>query len=255
MSQRKPRTTRKTLRLVGYVRVSTDEQARRGVSLGAQRKRLKGYALGLGMDLVAIKSDEGKSGKIAPRKRPGLLEALEMIRKGEADGLLVLKLDRLSRTTRHVLDLVDECNRDRWRFISVDEQLDTGTAQGVLVVTILAALAQMERQQIGERTRFALDSIAREGRARSYRTPFGWHTAAGSDRVTAGDHNPLVKNAPEQRILKRIVRMYRQGDGVRRIAGALNASNTGNPRTGGEWKPSTLAALLRTVERRELVAA
>jgi DNA invertase Pin-like site-specific DNA recombinase len=64
MSRRKPRTTGKKLRLVGYVRVSTAEQARKGVSRGAQRKRLKGYALGIDADLVAIEADEGEVDEI-----------------------------------------------------------------------------------------------------------------------------------------------------------------------------------------------
>jgi DNA invertase Pin-like site-specific DNA recombinase len=75
---------------------------------------------------------------------------------------VVLKLDRLSRSTRDVLDLVGETGRDGWRLVSVSEHLDTATAAGRLVVTVLAALSQMEREQVAERTSFALDAIARE---------------------------------------------------------------------------------------------
>ena len=238
-------------RLVGYVRVSTDDQAREGVSLDAQRDRLAAYALAHGAELVAIESDEGLSGKMAPSVRPGLAAALELVRGGKADGLLVLKLDRLSRSTRDVLDLVDETRDSGWRLVSVSEHLDTGSAAGRLVVTVLAALSEMEREQVAERTSFALDAIAREGRARSYRIPFGWRTADGSDRQSKGDRRPLVKEKGEQRILGRMVKMRKRGFGVRRIAGALNRSRTLNPRTEGQWAPSTVAALLRTVDRRE----
>lgn len=73
------------------------------------------------------------------------------MKAGEADGLPVLKLDRLSRSTRDVLDLVDESRRQGWRLVSVSENLDTGTAAGRLVLTVLAALSEMERKQIGDR--------------------------------------------------------------------------------------------------------
>ena len=150
-------------RLVGYVRVSTDEQSREGVSLRAQRERIAAYCTSQAIELVGIQTDGGVSGRVVPSKRPGLTRALEIIRTGDAEGLVVLKLDRLSRSTRDVLNLVDETKRDGWRLVSVSEQLDTATAAGRLVVTILSALAEMEAEQVSERTRFALDSIAREG--------------------------------------------------------------------------------------------
>ena len=108
VTRSQPQHRESAMRLVGYVRVSTEEQATEGVSLDAQRERLKAYALAHGAELLAIESDEGVSRKVSPEKRPGLTTALTRVRAGEADGLLVLKLDRLSRTTRDVLDLVDE---------------------------------------------------------------------------------------------------------------------------------------------------
>ena len=83
-----------------------------------------------GAELVALESDEGISGRVSPGKRPGLAAALTRVRTGEAECLLVLKLDRLSRTTRAVLDLVDETGAQGWRLVSVSEHLDTGTAAG-----------------------------------------------------------------------------------------------------------------------------
>jgi DNA invertase Pin-like site-specific DNA recombinase len=251
MTRRSRRRTRKqVLRLVGYVRVSSDEQAERGVSLDAQRERLEWFCKAHDAQLVAVESDNGMSGKVAPSRRPGLEAALAAIRAGDADGLLVLKLDRLSRATRHVLDLVDECARDGWRLIAVNEHLDTATAAGRLVVTVLAALAQMEREQVAERTRFALDRIAREGRARSRRTPFGWRLPDESFEQRAGDRSKLVKNAVEQRILRRMLRLRSTGLGARRIARDLNGRGRINPRTGREWSPQLVQKLLDTVDRR-----
>jgi DNA invertase Pin-like site-specific DNA recombinase len=90
--------------------------------------------------LVAIETDNGASGSLAPSKRPGLARALARIRSGEADGLLALKLDRISRSTQDVLQLVDDSRRKGWRLVSVAEQLDTGSAAGRLVVTVLASI-------------------------------------------------------------------------------------------------------------------
>src|SRR5258705_5443621 len=81
------------LRLVGYARVSTEEQAREGVSLEAQRERLQAYCTAHGYELVGLESENGASGKITPAKRPRLAKALDRVQKGEADGILALKLD------------------------------------------------------------------------------------------------------------------------------------------------------------------
>jgi site-specific DNA recombinase len=171
--------------------VSTEDQAREGVSLEAQRERLAAYATAHGLELVGVEVDAGISGKVAPSQRPGLARVLELVRNDAADGVVVLKLDRLSRSTRDVLDLVDECGRAGWRLVSVSEHLDTATAAGRLVLTVLAALSQMEREQVAERTCFAMDAIAREGRGRSRFTPYGWRTADGGTENRKGDHSPV----------------------------------------------------------------
>ena len=252
MASRKRRKTPNdaAVRLVGYCRVSTEEQAREGVSLDAQRERLAAYATALGHELVAVEVDAGISGKVKPEQRPGLARALKMVRSGDADGLVVLKLDRLSRTTRDVLELVEETGKKGWRLLSVSDQLDTATATGRFTVTILAGLAQMEREQGGERTRFALDAIAQEGRGRSRFTPYGWRSTDGSAEVRKGDRSALVPHADEQTALGRIIRQRKQGKGARKIAAALERQGP-NPRSGKAWTPESVAAILRRLERWE----
>ena len=250
------KTTSRTLRLIGYVRVSTEEQAREGVSLEAQRERVAAYALAHGAELVGIEADEGVSGGVDPTKRPGLSRVLEQLAAGEADGLVVLKLDRLSRSTRDVLELVDETRTRGWRLVSVNEHLDTNSAAGRLVLTVLAALAEMEREQIAERVTEAVAHIAREGRGRSRRIPFGFRTADGDPELKKGDRRPLVKHTQEQKQLAAMLRRRKQGEGARRIAHFLNRRHGGNPRTGEEWKPANVASILRNYERRaEALAA
>ena len=234
-----------TVRLIGYVRVSTEEQASEGVSLAAQRDRLAAYATAHGFDLVAVVEDAGVSGRVAPDKRPEMARALARIRRGEADGLVAIKLDRISRSTRDVLALADDAQRLGWRLVTVSEALDTGSATGRFTLTILAALAELERAQISERTQAALAQVAREGRQRSRHAPFGYRTEA-----QAGSKARLVEDPAEQGILRTILDLDADGLGARRIANTLNQSGTTNPRTLGPWTHGTVAAILRTVDRR-----
>lgn len=236
------------LRLIGYCRVSTEEQSREGVSLDAQEARLQAYAVGQGHELVGVEIDAGISGKVAPAKRPGMAQALARVRAGEADGIVALKLDRLSRSTRDVLDLVEEFDRADFRLISVSESLDTGSASGRLVVTVLAALSQMEREQTSERTILALDEIGHQGRGRSRFTPYGWRNADGEAENRAGDRRELVPHAAEQAALKRIIKQRKAGKGARRIASSLKGSN---PRSGKAWTANAVAAILRRLDRWE----
>ena len=237
---------RQVPRLIGYARVSTEEQAREGVSLGAQQERLRAYVVAHEAELVGLEVDAGISGKVGPCGRPGLARVLAALRDGEADGLLVLKLDRLSRSTRDVLDLVDESRRQGWRLVSVGEHLDTGSAAGRLVVTVLAALSEMEREQIGERTRFAMHAIAREGRGRSRLTPYGWRTADGEAELREGDRRELKPHEGEQAILRRMVALRASGLGALRIARELGT----NPRMGRPWNRGGVASVLATLDRR-----
>lgn len=235
-------------RLIGYVRVSTEEQAREGVSLEAQRDRIAAYCQAHAYELIGVESDGGVSGKVPPEQRPGGARAFAAIRAGDANGLVVLKLDRLARSTRDILALVDETRASRWRLISVSEHLDTETAAGRLVVTVLAALSQMEREQIGERTRSALDHLARQGRARSRFTPFGWHTADGGFINRRGDRSALVRDVAEQAVLSCILALREHGAGARRIAATLNAEGCPS-RSGRAWTPESVASILRRAER------
>ena len=142
-------------RAIGYVRVSTTEQAVEEISLDAQRAKIRTYCELNDLDLIDIAEDAGISGK-SIRGRPGISAVLERLKAGEAEVLITFKLDRLSRSTKDVLQLVDHVGKEGWELHSIMEKLDTSSAAGRFVLTILAALAQMEREQIGERTSMAL---------------------------------------------------------------------------------------------------
>lgn len=238
-------------RLIGYVRVSTDEQARNGVSVAVQRDRIEAYCRAQGCELISVESDEGISGSVSPARRRGLADVLSQLRRGDADGLVVLRLDRLSRSTRDVLDLVERSRREQWHLVSVSEHFDTASAAGRLVVTVLAALAEMERGVVAERTRAALAQVAREGRGRSRFTPFGWLTADGGTELAKGDRRPLVMEPGEQQLLVQMRALQGEGLGARRIAAALNSAGLVNPRTGRAWSYRSVERILGSQARRE----
>jgi len=225
-------------RVLGYVRVSTEDQSANGVSLDAQRHRLTAYAAAHGLELVGIEADEGISAK-KTSNRPALQRALARLKRKEADGLVAVKLDRLSRSTRDVLDLVSISEREGWALHSIEERLDTSSPHGRFVVTVLAALAQMEREQIASRTKAAMGELRRQGRKTSSKAPFGYRF----------DGDRVVEVPAEQRILARIAALQADGLGCCRITNALNESGP-NPRVKRPWNVGTVRAILRTVARR-----
>ena len=132
---------------IGYVRVSTQEQATEGVSLDAQRDKLRAYCKLNGLKLIDILADEGISGSTLDR--PGLQAALRMVRKGRASTLIVVKLDRLSRSLRDVCSLVEDYFTDeRNHLLSVCGMVNTHSAAGRMLMMNLANFSQFERETV-----------------------------------------------------------------------------------------------------------
>jgi site-specific DNA recombinase len=132
-----------------YARVSTQMQAEDGMSLGAQEKQLIAAAELAGYEAVILR-EEGRSGK-SISGRPVLRQALYDLDTGKAKALFVTRLDRLARSTRDFLSIVDRSHKYGWRLALLDLGLDTGTYQGRFVVTIMSAMAEMERGMISMR--------------------------------------------------------------------------------------------------------
>lgn len=174
-----------TVRALGYVRVSTGEQAKEGFSLDVQEKRVRAYCEAKGWDLVRIYRDEGVSAKSLDR--PALHELFGALKAKEADALVVMKLDRLTRSMRDLQGLIEDCfRRDGIVFVSVDETLDTSTANGRMVTNVLGTLAAWEREVICERTKAALDHKATLGEWRG-RIPFGFKVGADGKLIEDAD--------------------------------------------------------------------
>jgi len=241
------------MKLAGYVRVSTDEQAD-GLSLETQEARLRAYCMAHGHKMVSLYTDV-ISGKSAPRSRPGFGAALAAVDGDEADGVVALRLDRFSRSTRDTLQLAEAAQKSGWHLVSVNEMLDTSSAQGRFTLTILAALAQLEREQVSERTKVALNHLAREGRVRSRYMPFGFRMHGLPDAIDVASvpkakRTKLVVHAGETALLERIMELTHGGIGAVLIARNLNR-DTVNPRTGNSWTAGTVASIVKTARRRE----
>ena len=165
-------------RTVAYLRVSTDKQADRGVSLDAQRAKVAAYAELYDLELVEIIVDAGVSAKTLDR--PGLARALGMLRTAKADALLVVKLDRLTRSVRDLGELVERhFAPGKAALLSVGEQIDTRTAAGRLVLNVLASVSQWEREAIGERTAVAIAHMAACGEYTGGEAPYGYAVVSG----------------------------------------------------------------------------
>jgi len=220
-------------RAVAYLRVSTDKQADHGVSLDAQRAKVGAFAALYDVDLVTVEVDAGVSAKTLDR--PALARALDLLRSGQADALLVVKLDRLTRSVRDLGALVDRCQREGWALLSVSEQIDTRTAAGRLVLNVLASVAQWEREAIGERTAAAMAHLRAEGRYTGGEAPYGYRLDA--------DGRTLLLHEGEQATIRTAQDLRASGLSLRAVGAALAARGLA-PRSGGRWHPQTVRALV-----------
>lgn len=224
-------------KVVGYVRVSTEHQADGGVSLAAQRAKLEAYAVAMDLDLVGIIEDAGASAKTL--KRPGLQRALAMLEAGEADGLLVAKLDRLTRSVRDLGDLSERFFASRFSLLSVSDSIDTRTAAGRLVLNVLTSVAQWERETTVERTIDALSHL-KGGGVRLGGEALGW---ARTSEIGADGRRVIRDDGEEAETVERILALRGEGHALRAIAAQLIAEGRRTKR-GGAWAAETVRKVL-----------
>jgi site-specific DNA recombinase len=199
------------MKAIGYARVSTEEQAREGVSLDNQEAKIRAYAEVHDLELIDVVRDEGISGKTL--NRPGIARVLGMAKDRKVDAIIVYKLDRLSRKTLDTLNTVEMLEASGVAFHSISERIDTKSASGKFFLTIISALAQMERDLISERTVDAL-SYKRQNGEWMGRIPYGYKV----------EDNHLVEDAPAMLVIQKAKRMKAQGKTIRDISGTLNLS-------------------------------
>src|SRR5580658_8498859 len=165
---------------IGYVRVSTDKQVERGCSLEAQAQKIRAMALVQSADLSDIIVESGESAKSL--NRHGMANLLAMVDAGGVKVVIVAKLDRLTRSVKDLCELLERFERRGVSLVSVAESLDTGSAAGRLVLNIMTAVSQWEREAIGERTRDALRHKRSQGQ-RVGNIPFGSRLGGDGQRL------------------------------------------------------------------------
>jgi site-specific DNA recombinase len=141
--------------------VSLEKQAEKGVSLEAQSEKIRAMATVQGSELVDIIVEAGESAKNL--NRPGVQKLLALVDGGKVEAVIVAKLDRLTRSVKDLCAVLERFERKRVALVSVAESLDTGSAAGRLVINIMTAVSQWEREAIGERTRDAMSHKRRNG--------------------------------------------------------------------------------------------
>lgn len=196
---------------IGYIRVSHESQVETGLSLDAQRAKIEAYAALKDLSLVEIIEDAGISAKNL--KRPGMQRVLELAHRKEVEAVIILKLDRMFRNTVDALETARMFDKKGIALHSIAESLDTHSALGKFFFTLTAALAEMERGLIGERTRTALAQKKARGEKTGGHVPYGFSLVG----------KKLVPNVREQEILRRMSDMRGQGMSFQRVADLLNA--------------------------------
>jgi DNA invertase Pin-like site-specific DNA recombinase len=207
------------MRVLGYVRVSTEEQSGSGAGLEAQRQAIVAECKRRGWELLEVVEDAGYSAK--DLKRPGIQEALRVLREGDAKALVVAKLDRLSRSMIDFTGLMATAQKQGWALVALDCAVDTTTPAGEAMAHILATFAQFERKLISQRTRDALAVKRAEG-------------------VRLG--RPVTLPA---RVERRIQRERGRGKTLAAIADDLNRDEVPTAQGGVRWYPATVRAVLQ----------
>lgn len=232
------------MKAIGYVRVSTEKQAYRrkrcgsvaelpGLSLEVQQEKIRAMAVVQGATLSEIIVDPGESAKTLVR--PGMVRLLALVEDGATHLVIVAKLDRLTRSVKDLADLLEHFRRADVRLVSVAESLDTGSAAGRLVLNIMTAVSQWEREAIGERTRDVLQHKKANGE-RVGTVPYGYSLTSD------GVH--LLPNDDEQKTLRIMLAIRAQGVTTRGVAKTLNTYGY-RTRKGTPWRHQYVAALLK----------
>ena len=225
------RSTARPLALA-YARVSTDMQAEHGASLAAQEAALTAEADRRGWDVEIIR-EEGKSAATLT-KRPKLLAALDRLDRGDADVLLAVRLDRVSRSVVDFAAMMQRAERRGWALTFTATAIDTTDASGRFSAHVMIAAAEFERALISARTR--------EGMAQ--RKAEGWAGGRSAGREVAAEFLPTYR---------RVLDMHRDGESLNAIARALNAAGVTTAK-GKTWHASTVRAIVTSETARSLVS-
>jgi site-specific DNA recombinase len=206
------------MKVIIYARVSTNEQAK-GMSLDHQLTKCRQQAELSEYQILEEIQDEGISAKNL--KRPGMQQLLQRIE--QIDAIVIYKLDRLTRSVKDLCDLIELLNRHNVRLVSISESLDTGSASGRMVITLLGTISQWERETIAERTRDVLRYKKSNGFVYSGQPPYGYLAVNGR----------LVPSQPEQQTIGLMKHLRESLMSWTRISMELNRLRI--PARKGQW--------------------
>ncbi|MFD2370849.1 recombinase family protein [Brevibacillus sp. GCM10020057] len=220
------------MRTAVYIRVSTEDQAREGFSIPAQREKLLAYAHSQDWTVTRLYVDEGVSAK--DMNRPQLARLLADVRSGGIDVVLVYRLDRLTRSVLDLYQLLQEFERCGVRFKSCTEVYDTTTAMGRLFITLVAALAQWERENLAERVKLGMEQMVKERKRPGGPAPYGYNLRDGALAIV-----------PEEAAAVRMMfEQYASGETPRKIAEQANCLGA-RGKNGAPWSASAVLRLLK----------
>ena len=215
---------------IGYLRVSTAEQADSGLGLDAQEKRIRDEAARRAWELV-IKQDAGVSG--ATMDRPGIRDAIALLDSGQADILCVAKLDRVSRSVLDGAQLVEHAQRHGWSLVALDLGIDMSTPSGKLTLNVMLSFAQFERDVIAQRTKDAMAAAKARG------------PAEGKKAIGRPQALPDA-------VVRRVLAERAEGRTMAAIAAALTADGVPTARGGTQWSASSIQSVLKSQRAADL---
>lgn len=221
------------MRVAIYVRVSTQEQAKEGFSIPGQLESLRAFCKSQGWEVAKEYKEEGKSAK--DLDRPEMKEMMADIKKNKIDLVLVYKLDRLTRSVLDLYKLLNFFDEHSVKFRSATEVYDTTTAMGRLFITLVAALAQWERENLAERVTFGIHQMIDEGKRPGGHSPYGY-------KFNKNFECKIIED--EAKWVNKIFEWYADGFGYRKIVDRLNELKI-KPRIANEWNPNTIYGMLR----------
>lgn len=211
-----------------YLRVSTEDQQRDGVSLDVQLNRLLAYCQSKGLAVISIIRDVAISGGTPIDKRPGGQELLQLIQKKKVQHVVAMKLDRLFRDCADCLLKCREWDRRGISLHLLDLSVDTSTPMGRMFLTMASGFAELERNLIADRTRNAMRHLKSIGRVFNH-VPYGY----------CKEGQNLLPDPTEQTIIDRIRTMRRAGFKFATIAETLNTEKIPS-KTGKRWSSSAI---------------
>jgi len=230
-------STKASLKTAVYVRVSTDEQVQEGYSIRAQIDKLKSYALLKDWDIIDIYNDEGISGKNIV-DRPAINRLIDDINDGKVNNVLVFKVDRLTRSTRNLLELVELFEANDCAFNSLTESLDTQTPSGRMFLKIIGIFAEFERENLVSRLKMGFERKAKEGYTLANASiSYGYSKEKGQKVQT------ILPD--EAKIVREIFEMYvDENMSMSGIAKVLNQRKIPTKKKAPSWDATTIKAML-----------